>query len=334
MIRFENVSKWYPGGVADAVDNLSLFINEGEICVLVGSSGCGKTTTMKMINKLIEPSSGTIYLDGQNIETLDTLTLRLNIGYIIQEIGLFPHMTVAENVATIPVELGWKPLRIKARVEELLDLVDLDPRLFGRKKPRELNASQKLRVGIARALAANPMIMLMDEPFGALDPVARTRMQDEFLTIHQKIHKTIVLVTHDIDEAIRMGDRIAVMRNGRVLQFDTPREILSHPADPFVSELIGDRKALKLMNLISCAQLMHDVSEFRQTWNRDFKAGGTLPGASTIGMQATAQDALAEMFRTGERFLFVEDDSHQVQGVIELDDLFKSVSQGDDARKQ
>jgi osmoprotectant transport system ATP-binding protein len=313
MIRFESVSKHYPGEALAAVRDLDLHVRPGEICMLVGPSGCGKTTTMKMVNKLIKPSSGTIRIDGRDIEALDTIQLRLKIGYIIQETGLFPHLTVAENIATVPVELRWDKARIPARVDELLDLVDLDPGIYRRKRPRELSGGQKQRVGVARALAADPRIMLMDEPFGALDPITRAKMQDEFLKIQAKIRKTIVFVTHDIEEAIKMGDRIAVLKAGRIVQCGAPMEILAHPADPFVSELIGSHKALKMMNLIRCEDLMRP-------------AEGAGPAGHALSQRATAQDALSEMFRTGERSLFFQDDRGQVTGVLELDDLFRMVS--------
>jgi osmoprotectant transport system ATP-binding protein len=225
-------------------------------------------------------------------------------------------MTVAENIATVPVELGWNPQRISARVDELLDLVDLDPGSYRRKKPRELSGGQKQRVGVARALAADPRIMLMDEPFGALDPITRAKLQDEFLKIQAQIRKTIVFVTHDIEEAIKMGDRIAVLKAGRVVQLGTPMEILAHPADPFVSELIGGRKSLKMMNLISCEQLMRPVDE---------RVDGSAEGRSTLPLRATAQDALAEMFRTGDRWVAIRDDQHRVRGIVDLEDLFRRV---------
>jgi osmoprotectant transport system ATP-binding protein len=367
MIKFECVSKRYPNEPVDAVDRLSLHIRAGEICMLVGPSGCGKTTTMKMVNKLIEPTSGSIHIDGRDSKAIDTIELRLNIGYIIQEIGLFPHMTVAENIATVPVELGWTKARISARIDELLELVDLEPGIYRQKKPRELSGGQKQRVGVARALAADPRIMLMDEPFGALDPITRAKMQDEFLKIQEKIRKTIVFVTHDIEEAMKMGDRIAVLKAGRMVQLGTPMEILAHPADPFVSELIGGRQALKMMNLIFCDRLMHEVvavdrgqsvegarrliaesgagrlvlssggvherfyvdaQTLAQT--QDFNAA-IRPIARALRLRASAQDALSEMLRTGERFLFVEDDSHEVKGVVDLEDLFRQVSEHEHA---
>lgn len=324
MIRFENVSKKYVGAATDAVIDLNLHIREGEICMLVGPSGCGKTTTMKMINKLIEPSAGRIFIDGKNINEIDTIELRLNTGYIIQDIGLFPHMTVAENIATVPNELGWKKEAIRARVDELLDLVDLNPDKYRSKKPKELSGGQKQRVGVARALAANPKIMLMDEPFGALDTITRAKLQDEFLKIQEKIKKTIVFVTHDIDEAIKMGDRIAVLKEGRVVQVGTSMEILLHPADPFVSELLGGKNTLKIMNLIPCGILMTDVNDFMK---RSGQSSDNFSRAGKAGMKTTAQAALSEMFRTGESYIFVEDEDHNIQGIVTLDTMMKRVSQ-------
>ncbi len=315
MIVFDRVTKRYPGSTVDVVNQLSLTIPDGEICILVGPSGCGKTTTMKMINKLIPPSSGSILINGQDTGAIDTIQLRLNIGYIIQDVGLFPHMTVAENIATVPVELGWKKDRISARVDELLDLVELEPKIYRHKRPRELSGGQRQRVGVARALAADPMIMLMDEPFGALDPITRAKLQDKFLKIQAKIKKTIVFVTHDIDEALKMGDRIVVMKAGRIVQYGTPMEILARPADPFVSELIGGRNSLKMMNLLSCGEVMEKAGVAT-----DFKA------AAAVSIQATAQDALAEMFRTGQSTVLVLDDQKNVQGLIRLESLLESVS--------
>lgn len=330
MIVFENVTKRYPDAVDDVVKNLNITVCEGEICILVGPSGCGKTTTMKMINKLIQPSSGSIMIDGQNIDAIDSIQLRLQIGYIIQDIGLFPHMTVAENIATVPVELGWKKERITTRVDELLDLVDLNPRQYRSKKPRELSGGQRQRVGVARALAADPRIMLMDEPFGALDPITRAKLQDEFLRIQEKIRKTIVFVTHDIDEALKMGDRIAVMKGGRIVQYGTPMDILAQPSDPFVSELIGGRNSLKMMNMMTCGQVMQ----------KDLSDIGLEPGMAltlvrqlefcrqfaALPVQSAAQDALAEMFRTGEPAVLVYDQAQTVQGIIRLEMLLKKVS--------
>jgi len=324
MIRFENISKRYPGEGTDAVHNLSFEIESGSICMFVGPSGCGKTTTMKMINKLIHPSSGTILIDGRDIETVDTIELRLGIGYIIQDIGLFPHMTVGENIAVVPGELGWKKDRIGARIDELLELVELDPRVFRNKKPNELSGGQKQRVGVARALAGDPPVMLMDEPFGALDPISRAKLQDEFLGIQKKIRKTIVFVTHDIEEAIKMGDSIAVMRRGDIVQLGSPMEILSSPADPFVSELIGGRNSLKMLNLMRCGRIMAPLAATDARAAPEPAAGQGAPGR--LSLQATAQDALSEMLRTGERSILVEDERGQAVGVLDFEELLKRTS--------
>jgi len=325
MIQFENITKRYPGEATDAVHNLNLEIKSGTICMFVGPSGCGKTTSMKMINKLISPSSGSILIDGRNIENVDTIELRLSIGYIIQDIGLFPHMTVGENIAVVPGELGWKKDRIGARIEELLDLVELDPRIFRNKKPNELSGGQKQRVGVARALAGDPPVMLMDEPFGALDPISRAKMQDEFLRIQEKIRKTIVFVTHDIEEAIKMGDTIAVLRAGQIVQLGSPMEILSHPSDPFVSELIGGRNSLKMLTLMRCGHIMKPL----QPAHVQPAPGGDPQGGSPqgrLGLKATAQDALSEMLRTGERSILVEDEKHDAVGFLDFEDLLKRTS--------
>ncbi len=324
MIKFENISKRYPGEGTDAVHNLSFEIESGSICMFVGPSGCGKTTTMKMINKLIHPSSGTILIDGRDIETVDTIELRLGIGYIIQDIGLFPHMTIGENIAVVPGELGWKKDRIGARIDELLELMELDPRVFRNKKPHELSGGQKQRVGVARALAGDPPLMLMDEPFGALDPLSRAKLQDEFLGIQKKIRKTIVFVTHDIEEAIKMGDSIAVMRRGHIVQLGSPMEILSSPADPFVSELIGGRNALKMLNLMRCGRIMAPLAATDARAAIKPAAGQGTPGR--LSLQATAQDALSEMLRTGERSILVEDERGQAVGVLDFEELLKRTS--------
>ena len=212
MIRLEQVSKSF--GATVAVDALDLDVPAGEICVLVGPSGCGKTTTLRMINRLIEPTSGRIFLDGEDVTHVDPVGLRRRIGYVIQQVGLFPHQTVAENVATVPRLLGWDRPRIGTRVDELLELVGLDPRAFGSRYPSELSGGQRQRVGVARALGADPPVLLMDEPFGAIDPITRDRLQGEFLRLQQELHKTVVFVTHDIVEAVRLGDRIALLATG------------------------------------------------------------------------------------------------------------------------
>jgi osmoprotectant transport system ATP-binding protein len=249
VIRLEHVTKTY-GGDHVAVDDLSLEVAQGEVCVLVGPSGCGKTTTMRMVNRLIEPTSGRIYVGGEDILQLDPVQLRRRIGYVIQQIGLFPHMTIADNVATVPRLLGWRRDRIRARVDELLDLVGLAPATFRARYPHQLSGGQRQRVGVARALGADPDVLLMDEPFGAIDPITRERLQDEFLRLQAEVHKTIVFVTHDIEEAVKLGDRIAILREGGILaQYDTPAEILGAPASEFVADFVGADRALKRLKV-------------------------------------------------------------------------------------
>jgi osmoprotectant transport system ATP-binding protein len=250
MIRLEKLTKHYPGQQRNAVDGLDLDINEGEIVVLVGPSGCGKTTTMKMINRIIEPTSGRIILNGEDVTRTDADQLRRRIGYVIQQTGLFPHMTIGENVATVPKLLGWDKSRIDARVDELLNMVNMDPETFRHRYPKQLSGGQQQRIGVARALGGDPTVLLMDEPFGAIDPITRDRLQNEFLRVQSEVRKTIVFVTHDIDEAIKMGDRIAIFKEGSQLaQYDTPEQILTAPADDFVAEFIGRGASLKRLNL-------------------------------------------------------------------------------------
>jgi osmoprotectant transport system ATP-binding protein len=248
MIRFENVTKRYPDGTT-AVDGLSFEVAEGELVTLVGPSGCGKTTTMKMVNRLIDPSEGRILLDGEDIATLDPVVLRRRIGYVIQQVGLFPHKTVLENTATVPSLLGWPRRKARERAAELLDLVGLDPATHGDRYPDQLSGGQRQRVGVARALAADPPVLLMDEPFGAVDPVVRERLQSEFLRLQQRVRKTVLFVTHDIEEAVRLGDRIAVYGAGRIEQFDTPATVLGAPATPYVADFVGSDRGLKRLSV-------------------------------------------------------------------------------------
>ncbi|WP_433279903.1 betaine/proline/choline family ABC transporter ATP-binding protein [Pseudonocardia xinjiangensis] len=250
MIELEQLTKHYPGRSAPAVDSLDLTIAEGEIVILVGPSGCGKTTTLKMINRIIEPSSGIIRLQGEDVTRANPDHLRRRIGYVIQQVGLFPHHTIGRNITTVPRLLGWSQQRIDDRLDELMHLVGMDPGTYRDRYPKELSGGQRQRVGVARALAADPPVMLMDEPFGALDPISRERLQNEFLRLQEEIRKTIVFVTHDIDEAITMGDRIAILREGStVAQYDTPETVLAAPADDFVREFIGSGAALKRLGL-------------------------------------------------------------------------------------
>ena len=249
MITFESVSKSFPDGTT-AVDDLDLEIRKGEVTVLVGPSGCGKTTTLRMVNRMIEASSGRIVVDGQDVEQIDPPQLRRRIGYVIQQIGLFPHRTIGENIATVPELVGWDKRRTKARIDELLQLVGLPVEVVDR-YPHQLSGGQRQRVGVARALAVDPPIMLMDEPFGAVDPIVRSRLQDEFLRLQQEVQKTIVFVTHDIDEAIKMGDRIAILQQGGVLaQYDPPADLLAEPASDFVADFLGAERGLKRLALI------------------------------------------------------------------------------------
>jgi osmoprotectant transport system ATP-binding protein len=249
VITFESVSKRFPGGTT-AVDDLDLEIRKGEVTVLVGPSGCGKTTTLRMVNRMIEASSGRIVVDGQDIRQIDPPQLRRRIGYVIQQIGLFPHRTIGENIATVPELVGWNKRRTKSRIDELLQLVGLPAEVVDR-YPHQLSGGQRQRVGVARALAVDPPIMLMDEPFGAVDPIVRSHLQDEFLRLQQEVQKTIVFVTHDIDEAIKMGDRIAILQQGGVLaQYDPPEDLLAEPASDFVADFLGAERGLKRLALI------------------------------------------------------------------------------------
>jgi len=249
MIRLEDLTKTFPSQDEPAVDDLSMDIYEGEIVVLVGPSGCGKTTTMKMINRIIEPSGGKIFLQGEDVTKANPDILRRRMGYVIQQIGLFPHLTIADNIATVPRMLGWDNKRISDRVDELLETVSIDLSYRDR-YPKELSGGQKQRIGVARAMAADPPVMLMDEPFGAVDPITRESLQDEFLRLQQEIKKTIVFVTHDIDEAIKMGDRIAILKQqSKIAQYDTPESILTDPADEFVQNFIGSGPSIKRLSL-------------------------------------------------------------------------------------
>jgi osmoprotectant transport system ATP-binding protein len=256
-IRLDAITKQFPGHPQPAVDNLTLDIPEGEIVIFVGPSGCGKTTTMKMINRLIEPTSGRIFLDDEDVTSADPDRLRRRIGYVIQQIGLFPHQTIAQNIATVPRLLGWDRDRIAARVDELIKTVGMDPDAYRNRYPKQLSGGQRQRIGVARAMSADPDVMLMDEPFGAIDPITRDRLQNEFLRLQADIKKTIVFVTHDIDEAIKMGDRIAILRDrSQIAQFDTPERILVSPADEFVEDFIGRGASLKRLSL----SRVHDIA--------------------------------------------------------------------------
>lgn len=260
MIRLENINKIYQGSAQHAINSLSMEVNEGEICVFVGPSGCGKTTTLRMINRLDIPDSGEIYIQNQPLSTSDIIKVRRNIGFVMQSPALFPHRTVAENIATVPHLLGWDKRDISRRIDELVSLMSLSPGLLNR-YPHQLSGGQQSRVSIARALASDPPVLLMDEPFAAIDPVVRDKLQEELLSLQARLHKTIILVTHDINEAIRLGDRIAIFQeSGRLAQFDTPDNILAYPANDFVCNFIGPEPNLKRLGMARVEDLpRHDV---------------------------------------------------------------------------
>jgi len=286
MIRLQEVAKRYPGTETDAVAPLSMDIQRGEFVVLVGPSGCGKTTTLRMINRLVEPSGGEIWIDGQNVTHANPDEMRRHIGYVIQQVGLIPHMSVAQNIGLVPKMLGWDKQRISERVRELLDLVGLDP-AYASRYPKQLSGGQQQRVGVARALAADPPVMLMDEPFGAIDPITRDRLQDEFLALQQRIRKTIVFVTHDVDEALRLGDRIAIFAEGsRLAQFATPLEILTEPADDFVTSFIGEGAAIRRLSLLKVGELA-------------VRRGEAVGAGLTVGRDETVAAVLEKMLAHG-----------------------------------
>jgi osmoprotectant transport system ATP-binding protein len=300
-IRLERLTKVYPGAARPAVDGLDLTIPRGELVALVGPSGCGKTTTLKMINRLIEPTSGTVWLDGVDIRTLPVHEVRRRIGYVIQQAGLFPHRKVRDNVATVPQLLGWGKARIHARVDELADLLDLDRDLLDR-YPLALSGGQQQRVGVARALAADPPVLLMDEPYSAVDPIVRARLQDELLHLQQRVHKTIVLVTHDIDEAIKLADRIALLKIGGIIaQVGPPEELLREPADDFVAGFLGDDRGIKRLSLMRVGQV-------------------PLSSGPVVEPTAPADRARAVMAEHGTDWVAVVDDGC-LRGWIGADDL-------------
>jgi osmoprotectant transport system ATP-binding protein len=264
MIRLEQVSKTFPNSTTPVVDHVTLEVPEGEICVLLGPSGCGKTTTMKMVNRLIEPSSGEIFIGDRNTADCDPVELRRSIGYVIQQIGLFPNKTIEDNICLVPDVLGWDRSKSRARAAELLDMVALDPGTFLKRYPKELSGGQQQRIGVLRAVAADPPVLLMDEPFGAIDPINREIIQDEFLKMQARIKKTIMFVSHDIDEAVKMADRIAIFRDGKLIQYDTPDNILAHPAESFVSDFVGGDRTLKRLQLLTVSDAMqHDPPRVR-----------------------------------------------------------------------
>jgi osmoprotectant transport system ATP-binding protein len=308
-IVFDRVTKRYPGREQPALDQLSLAIPAGSFCVLVGPSGGGKTTALRLVNRLIPFEQGEIRIDGRSVTDLPAVELRRGIGYVIQQAGLFPHMTVAANIATVPRLLRWPRARIASRVEELLELVGLEPG-DGRRYPAQLSGGQRQRVGLARALAADPPLLLMDEPFGALDPITRARLQQELRRLHAEVAKTVIFVTHDIDEAIQMGDRIAILREGgRLAQYDTPDAILARPADEFVRRFIGDDRALRRLALRRVGQV-------------PLNGGGPSDnGLPRVADSATLRSALSLMVERGVDRLEVVGDDDAPRGVLALEQI-------------
>lgn len=307
MINFENVTKIYPGMSSPAVNNLSFTVPTGEICTIVGPSGCGKTTAMKMVNRLIDATEGVIYVldergDMSNVLEIDPIQLRRSIGYIIQQIGLFPHRTILENIGTVPQLLEWDEARIRRRAEELLEMMNM-PVEFLDRYPHELSGGQRQRIGVARGMATDPPVMLMDEPFGAVDPINRNLLQNEFLRLQQEIKKTILFVTHDIDEAIKMGDKICILNvGGHLEQFDSPANILAHPANEFVEDFVGADRALKRLNLVRVEEVMNARPLLLQTTQ-------------------TVEQAVGFMDEQGMRFAYVVDAAHTLIGYVRVRDL-------------
>jgi len=364
MIELVELTKRFPGQKQPAVDRLSLTVNRGEIVVLVGPSGCGKTTSMELINRLIEPTSGHIILDGDDVTDGNPDKLRRRIGYVIQETGLLPHRTIAQNIATVPKLVGWDKARVSGRVDELLGMVGMDPDTYRARYPKELSGGQRQRVGVARAMAADPPVMLMDEPFGAIDPITRERLQNEFLRLQQQIQKTIIFVTHDIDEAIKMGDRIAVLRDqSHIAQFDTPENILTNPADDYVSDFIGAGASLKRLNLsrirdlevtsdAPTGSLSEDRAELQRRlmasdWSAmllldeqrrparwvtvgDLRRGEDLgrvglPARALVEPHATLSDALNELITSNGGCAIIVDGGGAYQGIVDLETIMTTV---------
>ena len=370
MIELNRVTKIYPGSTLPAVDSVSLTVPQGEICVFIGPSGCGKTTLMRLINRLIPLTSGSISVNGQDIMTLDPIELRRHIGYAIQQVGLFPHMTVRDNIATVPKLLGWTKAKINERVDELLDLVNLDPKEFRDRYPRQLSGGQAQRIGVARAMAADPTTMLMDEPFGAIDPINREVLQDEFLRIQAKLKKTIIFVTHDINEAIKMGQRIALLKDGQLVQAGLPDELLNRPVNEFAKSFVGADRVLKRLNLLKVRDAMmlnpvhcleEDMSEkvLEQMIKNDLyflivadgdqkllgyvnqydlrghkgKVGDVLRKLTlTVSQERNLKEALSQMLSYDLGILVAVDEEGHIQGVLNSATLFKLVGATYDER--
>ena len=316
MIRFDGVHKEYADGTV-AVNELSFDVTEGELCVLVGPSGCGKTTTMRLVNRLTEPTRGAVFLDGQDVGGIDAVQLRRRIGYVIQHGGLFPHRTVADNVGTVPSLLGWDRQRIRSRVGELLELVGLDPALHARRYPHELSGGQRQRVGVARALGADPVVLLMDEPFSAVDPVARKRLQAEFLRLQAEVGRTVLFVTHDIDEAIHLGDRVAVFsQGGKLEQLDTPASVLGAPASEFVADFVGTDRGVKRLDVTPI-----DPSDLDAVG----PAGPTPPSSLTVPATASLGAAMSAILSADSGRVGVKDGNGAVIGTLGADGVHRQL---------
>ncbi|MEV8530637.1 ATP-binding cassette domain-containing protein [Streptomyces sp. NPDC051211] len=312
MIRFEHVTKRYADGT-NAVADLSFEVAEGELVTLVGPSGCGKTTTMKMVNRLIEPTEGRILLGGHDIAAADPVELRRRIGYVIQQVGLFPHKTVLENTATVPQLLGTPKAKARARAAELLELVGLDPAVHGGRYPEQLSGGQRQRVGVARALAADPPVLLMDEPFGAVDPVVREHLQNEFLALQKSVRKTILLVTHDLEEAVRLGDRIAVYGQGTIEQFAAPAVVLGAPANEYVARFVGADRGLKRLAVTPVEAA-------------DLSPAEGAPPAASVPLGASLREALAALLQEDSGRIGVTDpDSGALAGVLTTEGVHRAL---------
>ncbi len=306
-IEFDHVSKAFPGAVRAAVDDVSLRVEPGQLVVLLGPSGCGKTTLLKLTNRLYEPTAGRITMDGTDIQSLPAPALRRRIGYVIQQAGLFPHMRVADNVAVVPRLLKWDKRRVDRRVDELLDLVGLPPAEYRRRYPAQLSGGEQQRVGLARAMAADPTTLLMDEPFGALDAITRARLQDELRRIHVRFGQTVLFVTHDIEEAVRLADRIVVMRTGKVVQFDEPMRIVMEPADAFVADLVGAGDVLRRLSLLPTAAAAQPLA-----------GSGPTAGEPTVPRSASLRIALGVLLESRSPRVVVVDEDARPVGLLDL----------------
>jgi osmoprotectant transport system ATP-binding protein len=307
-IVFEHVTRRFPGATLPAVDDVSLEVEPGSLVVLFGPSGCGKTTLLKTVNRLYEHDSGRVLVEGQQVRSFKVTDLRRRIGYVIQSTGLFPHMTVAKNIAIVPEMLGWDQARIDRRIDDLLELIGLAPAEYRGRYPAQLSGGQQQRVGLARAMAADPSIMLMDEPFAAIDNITRRRLQDELLSIQSKVRKTILFVTHDVEEAIRLADKIVVMRQGKVVQYDTPLHILSRPADDFVADLMGTEDVLRRLSLLSVHSVMEETDE----------VGGAAPTGPTLMNTSSLRDALNVLLVSDSESVTVTDEQDRSVGTLNL----------------